>query len=395
MLDIFPSAAGAPDAELPSIDPVRLVSVGTVVLRVPLDTPLPTSFGVMDARSALLVRVEDADGTVGWGEVWCNFPTFGAEHRALLIERIVGPRLLEQRDVRPGVAFTPFARKLHQLALQTGEFGPLAQVLGGLDVALWDLAARRIGAPLSSLFGADAADVPAYASGINPTEPAATVAAARADGHRAFKLKVGFGRDRDLANIEAVAAALHEGEVFMTDANQAWDIDDALVIAETLGGIGCGWLEEPLPADAATADWSAIAAAGIPIAAGENMRGLAAFETALAEGWLSVAQPDTGKWGGLTGGLAVARCALGAGRRFCPHHLGGALGLVAAAHLLAAAGGDGLLEMDVNDNPLRTEMVEKLPAVAGGRWPLPTGPGLGVAPRLDDLGRWISRTGTA
>ena len=62
---------------------VTPASVETLLFRYPVETPVRTSFGVMHDRPALFVRVTDADGTVGWGEVWCNFPTVGAEHRAL------------------------------------------------------------------------------------------------------------------------------------------------------------------------------------------------------------------------------------------------------------------------------------------------------------------------
>ena len=61
---------------------VDIRAVEAVPLSIPLLEPLPASFGVMDARSTLLVRLTDAEGRVGWGEVWCNFPTFGNRHRA-------------------------------------------------------------------------------------------------------------------------------------------------------------------------------------------------------------------------------------------------------------------------------------------------------------------------
>lgn len=375
----------------PDVDDVRVARVSTIALRVPLAEPLPTAFGAMDARATLLVRLEDRDGAVGWGEVWCNFPTFGAEHRALLVERIVAP-LLMAGPARPGRIAEDLERRLGTLALQTGEFGPLAQAIGGIDMAVWDLAARRAGLPLHRLLGSGATSVPAYASGIGPADPAATVARAAQEGFRAFKLKVGFGRERDVANAAAVAAALPDG-VFMVDANQGWSRAEACAMAERLAPHAPAWLEEPLPADAPHADWAAVAEAGIPLAAGENLRGLAAFEAALDAGWLTVAQPDAGKWGGVSGGLAVARRALAAGRRFCPHHLGGAIGLAAAAHLLAAAGGDGLLEVDANDNPLRTALAGPLPPLTDGRWPLTEGPGLGLAPDRGAVAGWIVREG--
>lgn len=372
----------------PEVEPVHLAKVEAYALSVPLATPLPASFGAMDARSTLLVRLEDREGAVGWGEVWCNFPTFGNLHKARLAERIVGPLLLAS-PARPGVTWADLERRLVPLTLQTGEFGPIAQVIGGLDMALWDLAARRAGVPLHALLGGEASHVPAYASGINPTGTLETVRTARAAGHRAFKVKVGFGRERDLRNVADVTADLGEGEVLMVDANQAWDAATAREVAAILADYGMRWVEEPLPANAPHEDWTAVAEAGCPVAAGENMRGNAAFDAALDAGWLAVAQPDAGKWGGVSGTVSVGRRALAAGRRFCPHHLGGAVGLVAAAHCLAAAGGDGLLEMDVNDNPLRTALVGPLPEVEAGRWPLPSGPGLGVAPDLDAVAEWI------
>ncbi|MEM0909195.1 MAG: mandelate racemase/muconate lactonizing enzyme family protein [Pseudomonadota bacterium] len=366
----------------PTVD-VRALE--TVVLSVPLKTPLPTAFGVMDARSALLVGIWDAEGRKGWGEVWCNFPTFGALHRARLAQHIVGPLLVAAGAVDPWTIGETLHRQLVTLTLQTGEFGPIAQVIGGLEMAVWDLSGQKAGVPIHRLMGSTADRVPAYASGINPTDPVETVRRAQADGYRAFKLKVGFGRDRDLNNIARVSDLLNPGEMLMVDANQAWDRAAACAMAAEMVDHAPAWLEEPLPADASREDWCAVAAAGVPLAAGENWRGLERFEEAVAAGWLSVAQPDAGKWGGLAAGLAVARHMRTAGKRFCPHHLGGAVGLVAAAHLLCAAGGDGLLEMDYNANPLRTEMVGPLPPLENGAFILPMGPGLGVVPDLSAL----------
>ncbi|MEM7695427.1 MAG: mandelate racemase/muconate lactonizing enzyme family protein [Pseudomonadota bacterium] len=371
-----------PTVDVPAVD-VRVVEA--VVLRVPLKTPLRNAFGAMDARSALLLALTDAKGRTGWGEVWCNFPTFGARHRARLAHEIVGPMLTGAPALDPWTVAADLEARLKTLALQTGEFGPLAQVIGGMEMAVWDLAGQAAHVPLHRLLGSARDRVPAYASGINPTDPAQTVRTAKAEGFRAFKLKVGFGKTRDLQNAAAVAATLRPGDVFMVDANQAWDAKTAAAMADALQATGPVWLEEPLRADASDAHWRAVAAAGIPLAAGENWRGLARFDRAIAAGWLTIAQPDAGKWGGLSGGLAVARQALGAGRRFCPHHLGGAVGLVAAAHLLCAAGGDGLLEVDSNANPLRTEMVGPLPPLEDGEFVLPDGPGLGVTPDLSAL----------
>ena len=97
-------------------------------------------------------------------------------------------------------------------------------------------------------------------------------------------------------------------------------------------------------------------------------------------GNIQVIQPDACKWGGITGCLSVARNALSAGRRYCPHYLGGGIGLLASAHLLAAAGGDGLLEVDNNFNPLRDGLAQPFPRLENGQFMLSNAPGLGVEP---------------
>ena len=109
------------------------------------------------------------------------------------------------------------------------------------------------------------------------------------------------------------------------------------------------------------------------------------FKAAVDAGWVKVLQPDLGKWGGFSGCLDVARHALAAGVRLCPHWLGGGIGLVASFHLLAAAGGDGLVEVDANPNPLRALLAAPFPALADGQMDMPQGPGLGVAPDLAAL----------
>ena len=77
-----------------------------------------------------------------------------------------------------------------------------------------------------------------------------------------------------------------------------------------------------------------------------------------------------------------------AGLTYCPHFLGSGIGLAASAHLLAAAGGDGLLEVDVNPNPLRSEIAERWPVVEDGMLTLSERPGLGIEPDLKRVARF-------
>jgi D-galactarolactone cycloisomerase len=367
---------------LPETDPLHVVSLTATVYRAPVERPVRTAFGAMTDRPAVVLQAEDRDGAIGFGEIWCNFPTCGAEHRARLVETFLAPLVLERPWNGPAETFGELSRRAHRLALQAGEPGPLAQAIAGVDIALWDLAARRAGQSLWRMLGGSGdGRLPAYASGINPDCAEAQAQGARAAGFSAFKLKIGFGRAIDIANLETLRDTLGVGTPIAVDANQAWDLASAVEMARELATFGPIWLEEPLAADAPMDDWRALAAASpILLAAGENLRGDAAFDEAIGSGAFGVLQPDVAKWGGLTGCLPLARRIVAAGLRYCPHWLGGGIGLMASAHLLAAAGGDGLLEIDSNPNPLREGLAVPLPPLEDGRLVLPDRPGLGVAP---------------
>jgi len=365
-----------------------LARVEAHVFRTPIKDPVRTSFGTMIERAAVFVCVEDTDGAHGWGEVWCNFPNPSAEYRARLFVEIVAGRALGKSLDDPAALWCAIDDALHVLRIQSGDAGGFSSAAAGLDMAIHDLRARKRGVPLwQALGGTDGSPVPVYASGINPGANAVdTVERMRAAGYRAFKIKVGFGEATDLASLGPANASLKPGERLMVDANQAWDLDTAQTMVARLGAFDLGWIEEPLMADRPAREWAALAAAArVPLAAGENMRGADCFQEAIDSGHFGFLQPDLAKWGGYSGCLPVARAALASGRSFCPHYLGGALGLMHSLHLLAAVRGPGMLEVDANANPLREGLLQTLFAVSAGAVSLPAGPGLGLEPDLKEL----------
>ena len=365
-----------------------LARVEAHVFRTPIKEPVRTSFGTMTERVAVFVRAEDSDGARGWGEIWCNFPNAAAEHRALLFADIVAPRALG-RSLDDHVAlWGEIDRALHVLRVQSGDAGALSAAAAGLDLAIHDLRARKRGLPLwRALGGTDDSPVPAYASGLNPGRPAYdTVGRMRAAGYRAFKIKIGFGEETDLGSLRPVAKELKSGERLMVDVNQGWDLRTACAMVPKLAAFGLGWIEEPLTADRPLGEWTQVAAcAPTQLAGGENLRGAGPFQELIDSGLFGVIQPDAAKWGGHSGCLPVARAALAAGRTYCPHFLGGAIGLMHSLHLLAAVRGPGLLEVDSNPNPLREGLLGDLLAVREGTVSLPGGQGLGLEPDLRPL----------
>lgn len=358
--------------------------------RYPLATPVVTSFGRMLNRPAVFVRAVDEDGVEGWGEAWSNFPAPGAEHRARLVNEVLAPSLVGRKFDSPAQAFEALTKGTEVLALQCGEPGPFAQAISGIDLALWDLFARRQNLPLWRLLGGQSGRIKVYASGINPGGAAQTAEAALKRGHRALKLKVGFGAETDLANLSALRAIVGDG-MLAIDANQGWSVDQAVEMLPRLAGFDLRWLEEPIRADRPREEWRKLrTSAKMPIAAGENISSVEDFEQVLAEDVLSVVQPDIAKWGGLSACAGLARDILKSGKTFCPHYLGGGIGLLASAHLLAGIGGDGWLEVDANDNPLRDLFCGPVVNVREGAVELDQEPGLGIVPDLSSIARYRS-----
>jgi D-galactarolactone cycloisomerase len=368
-------------------NPFKIQKLQAFCYRYPLATPIVTSFGRMNDRPTLFVRAEDEDGERGWGEVWCNFPPAGAEHRARLINEMLAPMFKRQVIEHPSEMFDYLTAATSVMALQSGEPGPFAQAIAGVDIALWDLFARREKQPLWRLLGGNSGRMRAYASGINPDGCVATAEKAMQRGHRAFKLKIGFGPERDRHNLGGLREVIGELSLAV-DVNQGWSLDQALDQAPRLEEFRLLWLEEPLRADRPWSEWRTLReAVSMPIAGGENIAGREAFATALSEGILSVVQPDAAKWGGVTGCFAVARQVVKAKKTYCPHYLAGGIGLLASAHLLAACNG-GWLEVDSNDNPLRERFCGAVADIKDGEIELPDAPGLGIEPDLAAIARY-------
>jgi L-alanine-DL-glutamate epimerase-like enolase superfamily enzyme len=366
---------------------LHLRSLRPLLFRHRLQEPVVVSFGTMHERAMVLVRAEDMDGVVGWGEIWCNFPEVGAEHRAKLVGSVLAPLALSRPFEDPTEAFEWLTARTDVLGIQSGEPGPLAQAIAGIDIALWDLSARRAGKPLWSFLGGHSPTVSVYASGLNPDQPVRMALTRRSEGHTSFKVKIGFGEELDLRNLKALRAALGSDCRLMADVNQGWSLEEALRMAPQLEAFDLDWLEEPLRADRPWAEWQALSEVSGPLAAGENLRGEADFRRAIESGTLRVLQPDAAKWGGVSGCLPVAREATARGLRYCPHYLGGGIGLLASAHLLAAEGGDGLLEVDANPNPLRELLCGAVGEIRDGTVTLSSAPGLGPEPDVEALSR--------
>jgi len=372
------------------IAPLQISKVCVFSYEVELAAPIVSSFGARHQRGALLISVENVCGAVGWGEVWCGMPSSGALHRAHLLREFVAPVLAGMVVQDIGLCVQQLRRLLMPVERLAGEPGPVSQVLAGIDCALWDLAAKVAELPLYRLLGGHhRAAMPFYASGIAPDASATYLDALRDDGFAAFKFKAGYDDARTLPMLRAQYRRLHSGERMMIDANCGWELEAALAAADFLADVDLEWIEEPLAPDSPTADWQRLSQqARQPLAAGENLFALPRLVEAFD--WLGVVQPDVAKWGGVTGVFELGQRALQAGMRFCPHSFGTRVAAATTAHVLAAVGGDGYLELDVNPNPLRTLVADMDWDLHAGRLQLTDEPGNGLQMRTDRLAPYLT-----
>ena len=367
-------------------------------VEVPVDRPVVTAFGRMDTRHAVLVELCDADGRTGLGESWVNFPYWAPFERVVAFEHGFHP-YLGGRDVGGLAEFSAaMYRAFAGPAEQSGTAGPLLCGLSAVELALYDLAARRANLPLHRfLFANPASEVRVYASGINPPLPFDLIDAHLAKGVTLFKLKLGFDDASDRANLAALRRHLPATARIAVDVNRGWSFDQALRWLDLLADYEVEWLEEPLrPADEPRlADLCALGK--VPIALGENIMmpppcGAAApgcvgaasvvahapppASRRFADLPCHILQPDLSKYTPISVALSLLPAALRAGKRIIPHFLGCAPGLAASLHF-ASGLPDPLCELDINPNPLRTDLLDPPFDIVGGKIRLPDIPGLG------------------
>ena len=349
-------------------------------LEAPLSRPRRNSFGEMRARPALLVRLLGADGAEGWGEVFCNWPSFAAPHREKILREILTPLSVGKRFGSPSELWQGLVDATRRLVIQANEPGPFEQAIAGLDMAAWDMVARRANLPLHQVLGDKNAEVPVYASALTSETMANIVPDLSAAGWLGYKIKVGFGIEIDCQTLQTLRDMVAPDAKVMVDANQAWDLETATAAMAAFERFDLAWLEEPLLADRPVTEWRRLSAAGTtPLAAGENVRGFDGFIGLISSGAVRFIQPDAIKWGGLSGLMRIRAMAEDADVAFAPHYLGSGIGLLATAHAAKALGA-AWLEVDKTENPLRDMLLGSAISIESGMVRLTNQPGIGFIP---------------
>lgn len=272
--------------------------------------------------------------------------------------------------------------KLVWAGASVGRSGLSTQAIAAIDIALWDMKAKRAGLPLGRLLGAWRDGVPSYnTSGGFLSSPLPevldNVEKSIASGIGGIKIKVGHPDPRvDLSRLEAVAKQIDGRVALMVDANQQWDRPTALRMCRAMEQYGLVWIEEPLDAYDIEGHAALAAAIDTPIASGEMLVSASEHFAMIDARAVDFIQPDAARVGGITQFQRVTARAEQAGLMMAPHFAMEIHVHVSAAYPL----GTWVEHFDWLD-PLFNERQ----ILEGGRMMLSTRPGLGVT--LSDQAR--------
>jgi L-talarate/galactarate dehydratase len=280
--------------------------------------------------------------------------------------------------------------KLVWAGASVGRSGLATQAIAAVDIALWDLKAKRAGLPLAKLLGAHRDSVACYntSGGFLSTSIDQVVENAKAavqQGIGGIKIKVGQPDTRiDLERVERVRGELGDQIPLMVDANQQWNRETAARMGRDLEQYRLTWIEEPL--DAYDAEGHADLARDLvtPIATGEMLTSVAEHRELIRQRSVDFLQPDAPRVGGITPFLKIAALGEDAGLRMAPH-----FAMEIHLHLAAAYELDPWVEHFDWLQPLFNEQLE----IREGRMLVPNRPGLGFT--LSDQARaWTRETET-
>lgn len=325
-----------------------------------LRAPFVAAWGSVTDRPLVLVALEDDDGHVGLGEA-APLPGYHGVNAQDVLESLEAARhILASR-----------ARGTPDQVLSEWRRTAVTPAVAAVDIAIWDLEARRAGMPVWQLLGAAGAEpveVNATIAADDRAGAAAQAAAARASGFRCVKCKVAIGDDA--GRLAAVRAVLGRDVALRLDANGGWSVDEAVASLRAFAPVGIELCEEPVRGLAQT-QAVADAVPGVPIALDETASAAGALEDRVCQ---AVCLKLAG-CGGITGLLDAARTARASGYEvYLASTLDGPLGIAAALHVAAALRPDrpcGLATLE-----LFAERKDPL-APQAGRITVPGGHGLG------------------
>jgi D-galactarolactone cycloisomerase len=380
-----------------------------------LHCPIPperqhvSDFGRITSFDMALVRVEADDGSVGWGEAKAAVGSAGS--CATLVACV-------NDDLRPALVGLD-TRRINEIADRIyngpragyaaargrvfpilGRRGLTMSAMSGVDMALWDLLGRSLGAPVVDLWGGPCRPTMAlYASGgwADADSIGEELGKYVAAGFAAVKMRVGVidgTVDASVARVAAARAALGPDVDLMVDAHGTFSVAEAKRFAAAIEPLGVRWFEEPVSADDRRGLAEVRASTHVAIAAGESEFTRFDFRDLVDQRAVDVLQPDLAICGGPTEGRRIAALAEAHQLELAPHCWGSALSFQAGISLAFASPAATVIEYSLGANPLLHDLVDHVNegvTVENGRVAVPVAPGFGVTPRPEFIDEFTVR----
>lgn len=279
--------------------------------------------------------------------------------------------------------------------------------MGALDIALWDILAKRAGMPLVDILGRHADKVTPYASAgfyaVGKDTKALTAEYKRLHGlgFRAFKMKVGRQRRRwsdvwerpdtyrledDIERVATVRATIGSESLLLIDANTEWDTVTTVQFLRAVEQFQPFFMEEPVSADLYNQAAEIRSRVNVRIAGFETEYTRYAYRDLLVGGAVDVVQPDPCWCGGLSEARRIAAMASAWGRLAVPHSFSSGLSMMVSQHFVASLDNGFLVEWDSTGNPWVDQIIPPGRGLdADGRLAVPDGPGIGFDPDIASL----------
>lgn len=254
----------------------------------------------------IIVEVATDEALTGIG--FASAPTGTGALFAGLIDTILAPAILGGNPLLTDELW----RRMHGAIPRRGGEGIARICMSALDFALWDIKGKRMGVPVSTLFGAHREHIPTYANCAHhmpPDKLAERAAEDVANGHKALKIR---GTRSYVTPAEAtervrqVRAAIGPDIRLMVDVNGSWDVDTAIRQLKAWEDYDVYWLEEPVPPEDIPGYARIRKHAGDTfIVGGEQHAGLAEFRTLIEQEAVDIVQPNAAITGGITDWLRI------------------------------------------------------------------------------------------
>ncbi|MHB8992176.1 MAG: enolase C-terminal domain-like protein [Chloroflexota bacterium] len=325
-------------------------------------------------QEATLVRIQTDEGLEGYATARSQGGTSGR----VIAEAVLAtarPRLIGEDPSRREMLWQRL------FALDRASYLPIF-VTGAIDVALWDLAGKALGAPVWKLLGGYRESLPAYASSAPlPTIDAyvAEAQAYRERGWKAYKMHPFCDPILDVELCKAVRAAVGPEMALMLDPMGSYDHRQALLVGRELEKLGFYWYEEPLNDYDLRGYAELCRALDIPVVAAEVVAG--SFRSTaqyITQGAGDILRADVYWRGGITGVMKTAHLCEAFGIKAELHHGATPLMDVANLHCAVAMGNCDYFEVLVPEDSYRYGLKEYPQVDAEGNVRAPIGPGLGV-----------------